>query len=351
MPAVKLVSRNEIFISVVIPVRNEARNIGILLQDLENQDYPANKFEVIVVDDHSTDETREIVMASRLKSVITIRLVEFKNTYPGQHSSKKAAITAGVDAASGELIVLTDGDSRLKTGWLTFIRNHFTAMDLKLVAGPVFVRSGRSFIGRIQSVEFASLIGSGAALFAWNYPTLCNGANLAFSRRTFLEVGGYSGNEGIISGDDEFLLKKIQKKYPGQAGFLKSREAIVLTPPAENIRNFIQQRKRWAGKWKKHGNSTNMYLALFIFFIHCGILAGFVLTLLGYIPVLNFAGLIFVKIFLEFILIRDIFNFAGMKMEPGPFITCSILYSFYAVIFGILANTGGYSWKGRKYKN
>jgi poly-beta-1,6-N-acetyl-D-glucosamine synthase len=340
----------EVFITVIIPVRNEEKNIGLLLHDIQGQDYPAEKFEVIVVDDQSADKTRKIVQDHASASGINIRLLDYVNAEPGEISSKKGAISHGVRMAGGELILLTDGDSRVQKCWLKTIGRHYAANGLKLIAGPVFIQPDGSFFSAVQAVEFASLIGSAASLFFWGYPAMCNGANLAFSKEFFFEVGGYSGNEDFGSGDDEFLMKKISRRCPGKVGFLKSREAIVLTSPAENLPDFIQQRKRWAGKWRRHGNSTNMVLAVFIFLIHCGILAGFVLTLFGYVSVLNFAVFLSVKIFLEFLLLHDIFEFAGKKMKLLPFFICSILYSFYAVIFGVLANVGSYRWKGRKYK-
>lgn len=344
-------SKEEIFISIIVPVRNEARNIDHLLMDLENQRYSKDKFEVLIIDDQSTDGTPQIVTDRKARSGIRLIMVEFKNQAPDSFSSKKAAITLGVKLARGDLIILTDGDSRLGQNWLGTYRQYFDIRDHKLMAGPVFIQPNRSFFSRIQSVEFASLIGTGAGFFSWGFPVLCNGANLAFTREVFLEVDGYIGNEEIISGDDEFLLYKIQKKHPRKIRFLKSREAMVLTPPSGNLHDFFQQRKRWAGKWKKHENITTIILSLFIFFLHFSILIGFILTLLGKSPVLIFVALIIVKIFLEYQLINDIFTFANKKMDKWAFLVSVLLYSLYAVIFGIMANIGKYSWKGRRYKS
>lgn len=340
-----------IFITVIVPVRNEADNIDRLIDDLEDQNYPKQKYEVLVIDDQSTDDTRRLVVNRQKECSIKLILVDLKNQAPQSFSSKKAAINLGVNLAQGELIIITDGDSRIGTNLLSIYAQYFDRDNSKLIAGPVFMCPGKSFFSSVQSIEFASLIGTGAALFSLGYPALCNGANLAFTREVFREVEGYLGNEEVISGDDEFLLYKISKKYPGGVSFIKSREALVYTPPHRTVKEFIQQRKRWAGKWKKHGNRTNILLALFIFFTHLGILAGFILTLLGQIPFLIFGTLIFVKILMEYRLIHDIFTFANKKISIGAFLIMSLLYSFYALIFGITANIGGYTWKGRHYKN
>lgn len=340
-----------VFISVIIPVRNEAANIDRLIDDLEAQTYPKQKYEVLIIDDQSTDGTRQRILDRKKGSGCQLNLVDLTNQVPQSFSSKKAAITLGLDMAQGEWIIVTDGDSRMGKEWLGTYARYFNPGNTKMMAGPVFMNPGKSFFCKMQSIEFASLIGTGAGLVSLGYPALCNGANLAFTREVFREVDGYQGNEGIISGDDEFLLYKVAKKYPNGVHFVKSPEALVYTPPHLTVKGFIQQRKRWAGKWRKHGNPTNILLAVFIFFTHLGILSGLVLTLLGEMPLFIFGALIFVKILMEYLLIHDIFTLANKKMSIGVFLMTSLLYSFYALIFGIIANFGGYTWKGRYYKN
>ena len=90
-------------LSVVIAARNEEENIGNLLSSIAIQTYPQHLFEVVVVDDHSTDNT--IAIASRFSFVKIIKL-QFDNI----NSYKKKAIETGIAAASGDLIVITDAD-------------------------------------------------------------------------------------------------------------------------------------------------------------------------------------------------------------------------------------------------
>jgi len=345
------ISNPKRYITVIIPVRNESKNIIRLLEDLENQKYPADLFEVLVINDHSTDDTTHLIKDKRKTTNINLELIESSFHEDTLISPKKKAITTGVNQARGEIVIVTDGDSRLDKNWLSIYNSIFSKCDVRLVSGPVFIDPGNYFITKVQSIEFASLIGTGAALFSWNMPTLCNGANMAFDKRSFIEVGGYDGNENIISGDDEFLLYKIYKKYPDKVKFLKSLHAIVITPPTASIQDFIHQRKRWAGKWKNHANIRNRLLAVFIFIVHFSILMVLILSILGKISYLFLITIIFVKILMEYLLISNIFNFGKRKMGIWPFLICSLFYSIYAVTFGIIANAGQYSWKGRKYKS
>jgi cellulose synthase/poly-beta-1,6-N-acetylglucosamine synthase-like glycosyltransferase len=347
---IKMESSRRDFISVIIPVRNEAGNIKRLLADLEIQSYPTNKYEVLIINDHSTDSTRNDVLKWKDQSMMQLELIDLILPETSNVSTKKAAISLGVDQAKGNIILLTDGDSRLNKNLLQTFGRCFSDMDFKLVAGPVFIEADRSLFSRIQSVEFASIMGTGASLFSWGFPALCNGANLAFTREVFMELDGYKGFEHIISGDDVLLLNKVKKKYPGRVGFIKSPDVIVFTSPVDTLTDFINQRKRWAGKWKNHSDRISTLLGIFIFYVHCCVLTGLLLTLLGRMPALIYAVPVFIRIVLEYFFINDIFKFSKRKMDIISFILCAILYSFYAVFFGIIANVGNYTWKGRQYK-
>ncbi len=347
----KVMSNPDKFITVLIPVRNENKNIIKLLDDLEKQEYPRDLFEVLIIDDHSTDNTIHLVKKKKKTSNLNIEIYESSFMDNRITSPKKEAITTGVSKAKGEFVIVTDGDSRLDKTWLSIYNSIFSEGDIRFVSGPVFMEPGNFFFTKVQSIEFASLIGTGAALFSWNIPILCNGANMAFDRDSFNEVGGYRGNENVISGDDVFLLYKILRKYPEKVKFLKSFHAIVRTPPTSGLTEFVHQRKRWAGKWKKHSRKGNIILAVFIFLVHFSMLVGLVLCIVDILSSLVFISLIFVKILMEYILIDDIFNFNNRKVATWPFLFCALFYSIYAVTFGIIANTGHYSWKGRKYKS
>ena len=64
---------------------------------------------------------------------------------------------------------------------------------------------------------------------------MCNGANLAYEKKVFYEVGGFEGIDKIASGDDMLLMHKIQKIYPDKIGYLKSADVIVKTQPCQKL--------------------------------------------------------------------------------------------------------------------
>ena len=249
-------------ISVLTAVRNEAENIRHLLLALEAQDYPKELLQVIVIDDHSEDNTAQIVADFISGTKLNLRLLKLEN---GRGKGKKSAIAFGLENASGELIVQTDGDCRVQPAWLELLEYTYVSQGAKFISGPVCLTAGNSLFEKLQVVEFASLIGSGAASMGLGKPNMCNGANLAYEKAAFFAVNGYSGNEKIPSGDDEFLMHKIQAKFPGRVKFLKAKEAIVYTPATKTMQHFIAQRVRWASKWKHYKNVPAQVLALLVF--------------------------------------------------------------------------------------
>src|SRR3989337_394396 len=245
----------EPFLSIIIPLRNEGKVIAELLKDICNQSY--KNFEVILVDDHSKDDTAEVV-ASFILQDDRFKLL----SSPGE--GKKVALTQGIHASKGEIIITTDGDCRVNKHWLASMARFFQSGNIKRVFGGVKIE-GDTFFSKIQSHEFLSLIGTAAATWSLGLPTMCNGANLAFRKSVFMEVGGYAGNFHIPSGDDEFLLQKIFKRYSQGIKFANTSDAVVTTSAMGSIRQLMYQRIRWAGKWKHNTSVLNITLAIFIF--------------------------------------------------------------------------------------
>jgi cellulose synthase/poly-beta-1,6-N-acetylglucosamine synthase-like glycosyltransferase len=217
-------------ITVIVPARNEENNILSCLNDLLAQTYPKELTGIIIADDHSEDSTAEKVNSfiAAQKNGSHIRLIRMQD-FPSAVSYKKNAIKTAIDAAKGELIVTTDADCRMGKDWLLSIAAYYEQYRPQLISGPVTFIKQPSFFAGWQTLEFASLIGIGAASIANNMHSMCNGANIAYRRTAFYEVDGFSGNENIPSGDDEFLMHKIAGRYPRGVHFIKAEEAIVYT--------------------------------------------------------------------------------------------------------------------------
>jgi cellulose synthase/poly-beta-1,6-N-acetylglucosamine synthase-like glycosyltransferase len=322
-------------ISVVVAARNEATNLAVLLDDFALISYPAGKWEVIIVDDHSTEKfdlPQQDFSARKLSA-----------SSPG----KKAALTAGVAAATGDIIVTTDADCRVNPLWLKEINKAFQKPGIKMIVGGVRIAADSSLFSQLQSIEFVSLAATGAATLGLGMPTMCNGANLAYRREAFTEVGGYQGNEGISSGDDEFLMNKFSARWQGSIQFLYSRHAIVTTSPLHLLTSFIQQRLRWAGKWKHNISWTTRVFAMVVWLFHLAFIIMPVAAAFGFITWQLFVILAGAKIFVESLFLIPAANFLGVRWRWISFLVLQLIYSFYVISVGLMSQILLPKWKGR----
>lgn len=341
-------------VSVIIPVRNEARHIVSLLQDLEQQwlgaqkVFPKNYWEVIVVDDASEDETAALVQNFMHQTELAIALIS-SDVRVSNRSPKKQAIWQGIQSSQSEYIITTDGDCRVGPYWLLTWLQFLQQNRPALAAGGVTYHREKSWFERLQTIEFASLIGMSASSIQAQQPITCNGANLAFSREAFQKVGGYQEHWHVPSGDDEFLLHAVFHQFPKEVLFLKNPEAVVKTYAKRTIASFVQQRKRWAGKWKMHRESQVVLLSLLVFVFHLCFLSSLIYFAAWVKLDYWLVGLLILKIGVEWAFLKSVLRF--LKKERGliNLLPLQLLYSAYFVIIGLVASGGSYTWKDRKH--
>ena len=339
----------DVRLSVIIPVRNEEANILLLLQDLERQKYPMELLEVVVVDDYSADSTVELVHAYKAGSTLNISLLQLKD-FPAMQL-KKAAVQKGVELAQGELLVFTDGDCRVGPEWLRQYAYLYRMQQPYFISGPVSFQNTDTVFEKMQLVEFSSLIGIGAASIGLEKPNMCNGANLAYRKDIFNSVSGFAGNENIASGDDEFLLHKVHEQYPGKVAFLKSVEAIVYTDARKSLISFIQQRVRWASKWKSYQSLQVQLVALIVFLVNFLLFLAIALVLSGSMPLWIFIGAYVAKFTVDFLFLKQVLHFLGKRRYLWYMLPLQLVYVPYVVFTGTCGLLGRYRWKGRIIRN
>ena len=332
------------FFTVLVPMRNEANQIINLLNSLAVQDYPTDRFEVIIINDHSDDESltycEQWIMSEEKKSFRVVSL--------GASSfGKKAALTEGIENAQGEWILTTDADCIVPSTWISATAEAINN-DVHLISGPVKLIAVSSHFASLQIMDFATLVGVGASTLGWGIPTMCNGANLAYRKKSFIKVRGYQGNDQIASGDDEFLMNKINSHFPFAVRFNANQNAIVLATACESVQDFFQQRIRWAGKWRAHGFTASSALAIFIFFFHATVMSLVPLVWMGVLSIQAASILFLVKLILEAIFLSRILYLLKIRFNPIAFLSLQFCYSFYVIFFGLAANLLRAKWKQRK---
>ena len=332
-------------VSVLIAARNEEENIGRTIDCLLSQDFPKELLEIIIVDDHSTDRTAAIVSSYEDRGVKLIKLNEGDQL----NSYKKLAISRAIEMAQGNIIVTTDADCRMGKCWLKTIVSYFEKHDSYLVSSPVIYNEEKSFFERLQTLEFLYLIGLGAAGIGNNNPTTCNGANLAYRRAVFYELGGFKNIDNLASGDDELFLHKVAEKYANRIGFCKSKEAVVYTDAKPTLTSFISQRKRWASKSTKYKDKKVVILGISIWAFNLALIIGMGLFLI-YLPAIYPIILLSLslKILVELFFITPLCDFANRNKLLLYLPILSIVHCFYLVYIGLSGNVGKYDWKDRR---
>lgn len=331
-------------VSVIIAARNEEENMERTIQAILNQNFPKEKLELIIVDDHSTDRTAEIISSYANSGVRLLQL----DVGDALNSYKKYAITKAIEMSTGDIIVTTDADCRMGANWLKTVVGYFEANDSYMVSSPVIYSEEESTFEELQTLEFLYLIGLGAAGIGNHSPTTCNGANLAYKKSLFFEMGGFTGIDNLASGDDELFLHKVAEKYPHKIGFCKSKEAIVYTDAKPDLASFISQRKRWASKSTKYKDKKVVALGVCIWLFNLALIVS-VLSFFWMLPVLNWYLLsaLALKIMVEFIFMAPLARFAERPSLLKYVPLLSTIHTVYIVYIGIAGNIGKYDWKGR----
>ncbi len=326
-------------ITVVVPFRNEVATLPKLIGDLLLQD--DKDFEVILVDDHSDDGSMEMVNAM-IGSHSHFRYLK------SDGQGKKAALTTGIHAATGSLILTTDADCRSGRKWISVYRRAFADENIMMAFGLVRTSENGGRFASLQSQEFMSVIGAGVAAFGLGKPLYCNGANLAFRKSAFTEVGGYNSHKNIASGDDEFLLKEMATYFPGAIRFVREADALITTQPLRTVGAFVQQRVRWAGKWRKTPGWISKLVAPMMVLVQLAVLGGVCLAAIepGGRAVLVF--LLASKAGMEYLVVLTVAQAVSLRARYIDFVILQLLYPFYVLTIALLS-TRGFAWKARRY--
>jgi cellulose synthase/poly-beta-1,6-N-acetylglucosamine synthase-like glycosyltransferase len=329
-------SSPSVAVSVIIAMRNEENNIKHLLSDLQLQDYPPQNTEIIVVDDHSSDTSCEVV-----KSFRNITLIQLA----GIANGKKAALNVAMDAAKGNLLIITDADCRVQKQWVRTLAAYFEKEHPAMILAPVLGDNG-SYFKRLLNLELLSLTGSTAGAASIGHPVMSNGANMAFARESLPYIRHVYQNTAIRSGDDMFAMMELQKHFPGRVLFLKAGQAAVSTQLPDNLRAFFQQRRRWAGKAPFYSDPWVITTAAIVFLTNMGLLTelcwGFVSG--AWLPFVVLLGL---KSLVDFYFLQSVSSFFGLKRLLVWFPVVQSFYFLYVVLTVLLALVPVNHWKGR----
>ena len=249
-------SNPQTFVSVVVACKNEEKSLPSLLNSIALQDYPFDLFEVLIVNDNSTDKTSDIgtgfIWSGNIRSI------------DNKTEGKKQALKTGILAARGNLIITTDADCTVGKSWIRTIAGYYDMNNPDLIICPVRIKTDRGFFRKFSELEFMSLQGITAGTALSDNGTMCNGANLAFTREAYLTHSDNLHDE-INSGDDIFLLHSLKRDPNSIISWLESPDAMITTESPLTLSSFLKQRSRWLKKGKVYKDNYTIILGISTF--------------------------------------------------------------------------------------
>jgi cellulose synthase/poly-beta-1,6-N-acetylglucosamine synthase-like glycosyltransferase len=363
-----------------VPARDEASVIERCLAGILACDYPPERFEIIVVDDLSVDETPALVerLAHRVNASARtpvailadgsdeepavarerVHLLRMPENLERARAHKKRAIEKGVAQAEGDIILTTDADCLVPRGWIGTMAACFDdilldAEDARVtafVSGPVLYRVERGGLMKMQALEFLGLVSFGAGVIGLGQPVTCNGANVAYRKDVFESLGGFSGIDHLTSGDDELLMQKVARETPHRVRFCSAPAAAVETDGLRTLAGFVQQRRRWASKGIHYPSAGLVGSLAVVYLFHVALVAG-ALTL-PFVPELT--PIVVGAFALDLLAATALAGQAAVHFgRPGLLawlIPTEILRLPYFVLIGIAGAFGGFEWKGRRIR-
>ncbi|MEC7782287.1 MAG: glycosyltransferase [Bacteroidota bacterium] len=334
-------TENPTCFSVIIPFRNEAKHLQALLESLNKLTYNKEHFEVLLVNDASTDASLAVIEAFQNTSKLLIRVLDNERF---SASPKKDALTKGISQAKFEWIITTDADCTVAPGWLAMYHQAISQKsELRFIAGPVlFSNAKNSLLGSFQQLDFLSLQGATIGSFGLGQAFMCNGANLAFAKTQFQHLNGYQNTDHIASGDDVFLMQKFIKNDAKQVGYLKTSKALVMTAPQPHLAALIAQRKRWAAKASAYTSAFAVLTAIVVFTGNLAVL------LLPFYASAGWFSLL--KVGIDVVLITQTAREFNQKKPLWHLIWVVFVYPFFTVCVALASQTGSFVWKGRTFK-
>lgn len=326
--------------SIIVAARNEEKNIAELLQTLTNQNYPKNRYEIIIADDRSTDGTAEIVKEFQVNNS-NLKLVQIKAENP-EIVGKKGAISQAVKLAENPILVFTDADCLPKRNWVQEVSRHFLP-EVDFVAGYSIILNKNSFFQKIKNLERSAFFAVITGAFGYNWGISATAGNMAYKKKLFEKVNGFSGISKIRSGDDDLMLHKMNA-YIRKLNFMFSKDSIIFSHGCENSHQQINQETRRGSKWRYYPISIKI-LTLFVMVFYLFYSALFVTCCAGFVSWNLFFIITVMKIVSEFCLLTAFLKKVNQLKLMLLFPIAEIFYIPYFIFFGLKGTFGKYKWK------
>lgn len=334
--SLKKLSEHTENISIIIAVRNEEYSIKSLIQSILENNISENNYEIIIVDDHSEDQTTSQALSFEKTRVFSL---------PDGYRGKKQAILFGLQHAIYNNILVSDGDCVVGKDWVSM---HLSALQNKIMnTGIVHIKEDKSLISSFQSMDVAATMSITKWGIDQKFFPLANGANMSYKKDVILDTDSLKNNLHIASGDDIFIAEKIFQSQPHKLGFISHPDAAVWTKSEPTWKNLLQQRIRWASK-QTLTNSKRLLIFQITIGLYMTMLVALLLYAIIHPTTLPLWALLFgVKCIFDYFHLNQYKNIYKTPTLTY-FLPASLIFPFFYVFLGIMAFLKkDVKWKGR----
>lgn len=332
--------------SILVPFRNEAKNLPNLLNSISKLNYPRELFELILIDDFSTDSSERIYINWRMQNgLIETTLLENLRL---SNSPKKDAISKAIPVVKNEWIITTDADCIVKKNWLLTLDNFIQKKQTEMVVGAVIYKTKNNWFHWFQQLDLMSLQGTTIGSFGIEKPFMCNGANFAYTKKIFEKLGGFGGINDKASGDDVLLLQKALKEDASKVSYLKNTDFIVKTKPENDLYKLFMQRVRWASKTSSYNDVYSKSLAVIVLCMNSSLIISLYLLITNVINWKTLLIIFSIKYLIDYLLLLKSNQYLRKGLSIFP-LASSLVYPFFSSIVGVYSLFGGFTWKKRRF--
>tara|TARA_B100000131_G_scaffold314841_1_gene352322 strand:+ start:8440 stop:9531 length:1092 start_codon:yes stop_codon:yes gene_type:complete len=323
-------------VSIIIAARNEEEYIGNLIEDLVSQEYPVDKLEIIIVNDRSEDETLSIINTA-IENYAFIKTVNIKDI-PDNLSPKKNALTHGIEKSSGEIILLTDADCRVGKLWTASMAYSVVRQDCITIGFSQVQNEFGTLFEEFQRIDFMGIVFSNAGAAGWEQFWSGTGQNLAFYKRDFFSIEGFTKVNDRVSGDDMYLVQEISRI---KGGYIQlDPNSFVKTSSMRTLKGFLNQRIRWSSNAKINFRKAPLFFGfLSIVLIYNSLILLFALLMKPWIVMFC------IKLFFDGLVIFLGCKLFSVKTSVIGYLVWAILQPIYIPVIGLLGLRGKYTWK------
>ena len=332
-------------VTILVALKNEEHNVARLTGSLSSQDYPTGKLQIILVDDASTDGTKtQLQEFAKRDSRARLVSAPVPPTNTASVTGGKArALAEGIRIASGEILLMTDADCEPAPSWAKTMAGMFEE-SVAYVVGPVAERSPGLF-GAVKALDYFGVVATSAGKIGMGNPVNSLGANVAFRKSVYERAGGFALDRRL--GDEEYLMHAVHERGLGRVLFCAHPEAKVITHGNNSIKDFWNQRVRWASmkdRYPRKGILLELF-AVFIFFLT--IIAAAVLSVVDSSSLTLLGITLFSKIIADAAALYSAGTILEEKISFGTFLLSELVHVPFVVIVVIAAQVSAVRWKVR----